>query len=118
MTAAWIAAALLVGVAIFQVALALGAPFGDATMGGRAETVNGVLTPRYRVVAAASAVVLAGFAWVVLLDGLSWPKWVVAALLGVSSLANFAASHPLERWLFAPVAAVTAAACAVTALAG
>jgi hypothetical protein len=37
------AAALLVGVSGFQVALAAGAPWGEATQGGRAANVDGVL---------------------------------------------------------------------------
>ena len=45
----------LVGVAAFQVGLWLGAPYGDAVLGGRATTVDGVLAPPYRWAAAGPA---------------------------------------------------------------
>jgi hypothetical protein len=41
--AAVAAALLMAAVAVFQVALAAGLPLGEATMGGRAATVDGVL---------------------------------------------------------------------------
>jgi hypothetical protein len=112
--AAWVGAALLVLVATFQVALALGAPYGEATMGGRADSVDGVLTNRYRAFAAISALVLVGLAAVLLMDA-TWPKWAVAAFLVVNSVANFAAPHRLERWGFGPIAAAAAVAAAVAA---
>lgn len=62
-----IAAAVLLGVVVaFQLSLALRAPLGEATMGGRARTTDGVLEPPFRVMAAASAVILGVAAWVVL----------------------------------------------------
>jgi hypothetical protein len=113
--AAWIAAALLSLVAMFQVALALGAPYGEATMGGRADTVDGVLTNRYRVLASVSALVLVGLAAVVLIDDPAWPRWIVAAFLVINSIANFTAPHRLERWALGPVAAAAALATALAA---
>lgn len=115
--AAWIGAALLVLTAAFQVALALGAPYGEATMGGRAATVDGVLTSRYRGLAAVSALVLVGLAVVVVMDGPAWPKWAVAAFLIINSVANFTAPHRLERRVFGPIAAAAAVATAMTAFA-
>lgn len=64
--AAVAAAVLIAGVAAFQVALAAGLPLGEATMGGRAATVDGVLQPPYSAVALGSAVVLVLAAWIVL----------------------------------------------------
>ena len=64
--AAVAAAVLIAGVIAFQVALAAGVPLGEATMGGRAATVGGVLQPPYRAVALGSAVVLGLAAWIVL----------------------------------------------------
>jgi hypothetical protein len=53
-------------VAIFQVALAAGAPYGDAVFGGRAPTAAGVLTSPFRVLAVVQAVVLVLLGWILL----------------------------------------------------
>jgi hypothetical protein len=90
--AAVAAAVLMAAVIAFQVALTAGLPLGEATMGGRAPTVDGVLEPRYRAIAAGSAVILALAAWIVLgragmvtvfLDGqaLAWAAWIVAGFM-------------------------------------
>lgn len=55
--AAVVAAVLMTAVVAFQVALAAGLPLGEATMGGRAATVSGVLQPPYRAIALGTAVV-------------------------------------------------------------
>ena len=108
--AAIIAAVLIAAAAAFQVALALGAPLGEATMGGRAPTVNGVLTPPFRVVAVLSAITLLIGAWVVLAragvagagflgrDLLGWITWATVAFLALNTLSNLSGRHPLERW--------------------
>jgi hypothetical protein len=112
--AAVVAAVLLVGVAAFQVALAAGLPLGEATMGGRAATIDGVLQPRYRALALGSAVVLVLAAWIVLgragtvpsfLGGqaLAWAAWVVAGFLALNTLTNLSGRHPLERWGMASI---------------
>jgi hypothetical protein len=107
--AAVAAAVLLAAVIAFQVALAAGLPLGEATMGGRAATIDGVLPPSYRVIAVASAVVLVLAAWVVLgqagmvpifLGGqaLAWGAWVVAGIMALNTVTNLSGRHPLERW--------------------
>ena len=108
--AAIIAAVLIAAAAAFQVALALGVPLGGATMGGRAPTVNGVLTPPFRVVAVLSAITLLIGAWVVLAragvvdagflgrDLLGWIAWATVAFLALNTLSNLSGRHPLERW--------------------
>lgn len=107
--AAGAAAVLVAAAAAFQVALAAGLPLGDATMGGRAATVNGVLQPRYRAIALGSAAVLALAAWLVLgragvvaapIGGqaLVWAAWVVAGFLALNTATNLSGRHPLERW--------------------
>ncbi len=53
----------LVGVAVFQVSLGLGAPYGDAVLGGHAATVDGALTPPLRWAAAGQAALLLAMAW-------------------------------------------------------
>ena len=107
--AAVAAAVLIAGVIAFQVALAAGVPLGEATMGGRAATVGGVLQPPYRAVALGSAVVLGLAAWIVLgraglvpifLGGqaLAWSTWVVAGFMALNTVTNVSGPHPLERW--------------------
>jgi len=107
--AAVAAALLMAGVIAFQVALAAGLPLGEATMGGRAATVDGVLQPPYRAIAFGSAVVLVLGAWIVLgragtvpifISGqaLVWSAWVVAGFMALNTLTNLSARHPLERW--------------------
>jgi hypothetical protein len=113
------AAVLLAGVVAFQVALAAGLPLGEATMGGRAATVEGVLAPPYRVVAAASAVVLVLAGWIVLgragvvpaLFGgqaLNWSAWAVAGFLVLNTISNLSGRHPLERWGMASITLASA----------
>jgi hypothetical protein len=117
-TAAVAAAALIAGVAVFQLALALGAPYGNAVFGGKAPTEQGVLTGPFRALAVVQAIVL------VLLGGfllartetlgipilgtgaLSWIVWVVVALLVLNTVANFSAPHPIERWVLGSVTLV------------
>ena len=98
----------MVFVAFFQIALAAGLPLGEATMGGRAATVGGVLQPRYRLIAILSAIVLVVAAWIVLGragvvpiflgdDALVLSTWVIAAFLALNTLTNLTGTHPLER---------------------
>jgi hypothetical protein len=112
--AAVVAALLMVGVAAFQVALAAGLPLGEATMGGRAATIDGVLQPRYRAIALGSAVVLVLAAWIGLgradiassfLGGqaLAWAAWIVAGFLALNTLTNLSGRHPVERWGMASI---------------
>ena len=93
----------------FQVALAAGLPLGEATMGGRAATVEGVLQPPYRAIALGRAAVLVLAVWIVLgraglvpifLGGqaLVWSAWVVAGFMALNTLTNLSGRHPLERW--------------------
>jgi hypothetical protein len=113
------AGALLVVAIAFQASLALGVPLGEATMGGRATTVDGVLTAPYRLMAVASAVLLAVAALIVLaragVISLGLPEsvlvvgaWVVVAFTVVNTLTNLSGRHPLERWGMSALTAVTA----------
>jgi hypothetical protein len=117
--AAVAAAILMVAIAAFQVALAAGLPLGEATMGGRAVTIDGVLQPRYRAIALGSAVVLVLTAWIVLgragvvpglldCEALVWAGWVVAGFLVLNTVTNLSGRHPLERWGMASITLVAA----------
>ena len=120
----------LVGAAGFQVALARGAPHGDAVWGGRAPTVDGVLTPLYRVAAVGQGAVLVAMAWVVLgrgglldVPGLSpgalrRATWGVAGFMALNTLSNLASPHPLERRMGAATAVVALASARLAAFSG
>ena len=112
--AAVAAAVLMMAVAAFQVALAAGLPLGNATMGGRAASVDGVLQPPYRAIALGSAAVLVLAAWTVLGragtvpifisdQALAWGAWVVAGFMALNTLTNLSGRHPLERWGMASI---------------
>lgn len=125
--AAWTAALLLAGVALFQAALAAGAPWGDMSYGGRAETVDGVLPGSYRVMSAAAVVILLLAAWMILARGgvvsagplspgfLRGAAWVVFGYLVLNTVMNVASSHPAERFGLGAITLVAAAACFVVA---
>lgn len=99
-------------VCLFQLALALGAPWGRYAMGG---AFPGVMPAPLRVAALVQIGVLAAVALVVLSRaGLvlprwrrtsRWLTWVVVALLGVSTVLNLITPSPMERLIWAPVAA-------------
>lgn len=108
---------------VFQVSLALGAPLGRAAWGGNH---GDVLPPTLRSASAVSAVVLVGAAFIVLGRGgylrstpfpklFRWGTWVLSALMGLSSLANFASSSSWERFLGGPVALLLALLCFLVA---
>jgi hypothetical protein len=128
--AAIVAAVLLVAVAAFQVTLTLGAPFGAMTMGGRARTVGGVLTPPYRIAAGLSAVVLVISAWLVLAragiatlpllddEAVGWATWAIEAFTVLNSVTNLSGSHPVERYGMTAVTVICAVCIAYVAVAG
>jgi hypothetical protein len=117
----------LVAVAGFQVALARGAPYGDTVMGGRATTVDGVLTAPYRRAAVGQAAVLLGMAWVVLgrgglvdvpglsSSGLRRAVWGVAGFMTLNTVANVTSPHPVERRMGAATLVVALASAALAA---
>jgi hypothetical protein len=106
----FIALATLVGV--FQLALVLGAPWGDATMGGR---YKGAIPRHIRVVPLASAVLIFFFLVIVitraglaLVDFRSLSTkliWAVVSYCLLGALLNFATPSRRERTLWFPVVA-------------
>lgn len=121
-TAAILAAIGFVAIAVFQAALALGAPLGRAAWGGGSER----LPPKLRV-ASACAVVIWLFAAAVILgsvgigpgwlpDGvLRWGPWVLVGVLVLGTIMNAASRSRLERNVWTPVTLVLAAQCFVVA---
>jgi hypothetical protein len=104
--AGWIAA-----VALFQLALAAGAPWGEYAMGG---AFPGVFPPAMRIAALIQIPVLGLLAAIVLARaGLALPGWapasrklvwVVVGLLAIGLILNLVTPSHLERLIWAPVA--------------
>ena len=126
---ALVAAALFVGLALFQLALALGAPWGAHVFGGRAVQEDGTLSGKWRAASAAGSVVLLLFGWVILARGgvvetsiddtlLTVLAWMVVAYMAINAAMNFASTDLLERWLFGSVTVVLVVLCSVVAAAG
>ncbi len=113
------AASGFVGVALFQVALALGAPLGAAAWGG-AETV---LSPERRASSGVAALILVLAALIVcgragmLGRTRGWMRvfrvgvWVLVAQMGLNTLANLASSSPWERYLMSVLTLALGALC-------
>jgi hypothetical protein len=112
----------LAGIACFQAALALGAPWGHAAWGG-AQTH---LPPELRVGSAISTVVLALAALVVLARAgywgparamglFRWGTWALVPLLALSALGNFASTSRWENLLMGPFALLLSLLCLVVA---
>ena len=110
-TAGVLAALVLLGVAGFQVAAALGAPVGRFTQGGQH---HGALPRTNRIAAAGSVVLLVGMAAVVAgrVGRGPWPSppdvlwWITVVYLAVGVLLNLASRSVPERAVFAPVSAL------------
>jgi hypothetical protein len=99
------------GVIVFQIALALGAPWGDFALGGR---FPGTLPQTMRVAAVGQAILLAVLGVLVLSDAaLVLPSiaealpsliWLVVAFSAVSLVLNTITRSARERMVWAPVA--------------
>ena len=95
----------------FQIALALGAPWGAYAMGG---AFPGQMPPALRVAAVIQALVLAGLAVMVLADAglmdvplltdLPWLIWVPVAVSVVAVVLNGSTRSQGERRIWLPVA--------------
>ena len=120
--AAIVASVLLAIVALFQLALALGAPFGSAAWGGGHD---GVLPRRLRVASGFAALVVyplialyvlssAGSIEVPWLPTGATGMWVLAGLFTLGGIANLASRSKIER-AWAPVSLTIAVCCAVIA---
>jgi hypothetical protein len=108
--------------AAFQLALALGVPWGRAAYGGTSAT----LASELRVASGVATVVWLLAAAVVLGRAGYWgsarwsgffPRgtWVVAVLLALGAVVNYASSSPWERFGWGPLALLLAILCVVLA---
>jgi hypothetical protein len=111
-TPALITAAGLLLIAAFQLALAVGAPFGEAAWGGGR---SGRLPAGLRVASAAATVFWLIAALVILARGgvdvplvpsavARWGAWALVGVLSLGALMNFASSSRWERFLWGPLA--------------
>ena len=122
-TAAVAAAVGLLTIAVFQAALALGAPLGRAAWGGiHAQLPTGLRIASavaFAVWALAALIVLgrAGFDVSPLPTGLlRWGTWILVCVLALGALLNFASSSNWERYLWGPIALILAGLCLLLAL--
>ena len=119
--AAVVATAVLTALAVLQVLVASGRPYGRLVWGGQHATL-----PRHlRIGSAASVVVYAGMAWVLLaraglLPGRSGAvdvlAWVVLAYLALGVVVNGISRSRAERLVQTPTCALLAACALVVAL--
>lgn len=121
--AAAVAAVGLVGIALFQLALAVGAPLGRAAWGG---TRTGPLPTGLRIASGAAAIIWTVAALIVLRRGgigplampeavAQWGTWVIFVLLLLGSLMNVASSSVWERYFWGPYALILSGLCFLVA---
>ena len=103
---------------VLQVALAAGAPLGDAAWGGAhahlttAECVGSAISV---LIYLAAIVVVRGPAAGREARRYRWGIWALAVLLGIAGVMNLASESRSENLLLAPVAVLLAALCVVVA---
>ncbi len=128
-TAAIVATVLLGLMALFQVGLALGAPWGGAAYGGRAVADDRRLPPTYRVASAVTAVVLVIFAAVILTRAgllgssgsstlVTVASWAIVAFMALNTPMNLMGKHWVEKYVFGGITLALAVLCAIVAAAG
>ena len=121
--AAVLFAVVTAGVIVFQIGLALGAPWGAYAMGGR---YPGRYPAGMRVAAVVQAVALVVLAVIVLStaglvvpslsEGFPWLVWLTVAFSAVSLVLNLITPSAGERRIWAPVGAVLLASSLTVAL--
>ncbi len=123
--AAFVFAIAAAAVIAFQLALALGAPWGAYAMGG---TFPDRFPPAMRVAAVLQALAIAGLAIIVLsaaglaltsvVEGFPWLVWLPVAFSAISLVLNAASRSAGEKRLWVPVAGVMLASSLAVALTG
>ncbi|MFA9458962.1 hypothetical protein ACERJO_19675 [Halalkalibacter sp. AB-rgal2] len=117
-----IVAILFVSVAVFQVILSLGYPYGEFAMGGYYK----VLPKKLRIVSAFNAVILLFMGFVFLqhtnvLNGSYFLPtnilvWVITIFLGINTIANLISQSKKERLMMTPLSGFTFILCLFIAL--
>ncbi len=123
--AAVVAYLLLGALAVFQIALAAGAPLGALAWGGG----HHVLPRGLRIASAVSVLLDALFAWIISAAAARADQfgdhippehpgiWVLTAYFGLGVIVNLISRSRPERFVMTPVAALLCACCLVIALA-
>ncbi|MGH2555572.1 MAG: hypothetical protein ACRDHO_07635 [Actinomycetota bacterium] len=109
----------------FQVALALGAPWGRAAWGGTHDRLTSglriasVFAAAFWIAAALVILVVVGYEPIPLhFTVAAWVSWVLFGILALGALMNLASKSRWERFLMSPVALVLSLLCLVVALDG
>lgn len=121
-TAAALAAIGFAGLAIFQAALAAGAPWGHAAWGGE----DAHLSTAQRGASAVAAVVYVAATLIVLGRAgiwrarpnaivFRWGTWVLAVVMLLGAVPNFASQSRWENFIFGPLALVLGGLCFLVA---
>lgn len=110
-------------IVLFQLALALGAPWGHLAMGG---AISGAFPPAMRLGALAQGALLSALAYVIIryagvvsggpVLGLPWLVWAPVAVSALACILNTITPSRAERRLWLPFAAVMFASALVVAL--
>jgi hypothetical protein len=120
--AAVLAAIGFAGIALFQAALAAGAPWGHAAWGG----ADAELTTTQRLASGVAVFVWSAAALIVLGRAgfwgggrpgrfFRWATWFLVGLLGVGTVLNFASQSRWENFIFGPLALLLTILCTVVA---
>jgi hypothetical protein len=119
---------LLVAIAVYQAALACGAPWGEPAFSLHPETGDKVLSPGFRVVSGVSAGLVLAAAWVVAAHGgivgaAGLPNglhvgltWFIATYLVVDAVVNLGSASAMKRWLGGAAKVAVALCCVVVAV--
>jgi hypothetical protein len=119
---------LLVAIAVYQAALACGAPWDEAAFSLHPETGDKVLSPGFRVVSGVAAGLALVAAWVVaarggvvgaagLANGLHLGlTWFIATYLVVDAVVNLGSVSAMKRWLGGAAKVAVALCCVVVAV--
>ena len=120
-TASIIVAVFCMSVAVFQVLLSLGYPFGEFAMGGYYK----VLPKKLRIVSAVNALILIFMGFVFLLhtnvlNGLDFLStnilvWVITIFLGLNTIANLISRSKKERLFMTPLSGFIFILCLIIA---
>lgn len=113
-SAAIVSSVLFVMIAVIQLLLTLGVPWGEITMGG---FHKGKLPGKLRIASLISFFILLFFAAVSLNvadivsfeNGFRFPKiilWIMTAFLGLNAIANLLSKSPKEKWIMTPLAGI------------
>ncbi|MBM6617800.1 hypothetical protein JR050_08980 [Bacillus sp. RD4P76] len=117
-----IIAVFCVSIAVFQVLLSLGFPYGEFAMGGYYK----VLPNKFRIVSVVNALILIFIGFVFLqhtniINGLDFLStnilvWVITIFLGLNTIANLLSRSKKERYIMTPLAGFTFILCLFIAL--